>query len=76
MTSSRRFMQKSTSKSGIDTRSGFRKRSNSSLNSIGSMSVIRIAQATALSRRPSRGPGPTGMPCSLAQLMKSQTIRK
>ena len=28
------------------------------------------------SRRPSRGPGPTGMPFSLAQLMKSQTIRK
>ena len=75
MTSSRRFMQKSTSKSGIDTRSGLRKRSNSSLNSIGSMSVMRIAYATA-EPAPEPRPGPTGMPWSLAQLMKSQTIRK
>ena len=41
MTSSRRFMQKSTSKSGIETRSGLRKRSNSSLFAMGSMSVMR-----------------------------------
>jgi hypothetical protein len=75
MTSSRRFMQKSTSKSGIETRSGFRNRSNSSLNSSGSMSVIRIANATS-EPAPEPRPGPTGMPCSLAQLMKSQTIRK
>jgi hypothetical protein len=40
-------MQKSTSKSGIETRSGFRNRSNRSLNSIGSMSVNRSAHATA-----------------------------
>ncbi len=75
MTSPRRFMQKSTSKSGIDTRSGFRNRSNSSLNSSGSMSVMRSAHATALPA-PEPRPGPTGMPWSFAQLMKSQTMRK
>ena len=67
MTSSRRFMQKSTSKSGIDTRSGLRKRSNSSLNGIGSMSVMRRANATS-EPAPEPRPGPTGMPWSLAQL--------
>ena len=36
-------MQKSMSKSGMLTRSGFRKRSNSSLFAIGSMSVMRVA---------------------------------
>ena len=40
MTRSRPSMQKSTSKSGIDTRSGFRKRSNSRSCSIGSRSVM------------------------------------
>jgi hypothetical protein len=75
MTSSRRFMQKSTSKSGIEMRSGFRNRSNRSLNSSGSMSVMPIANATS-EPAPEPRPGPTGMPCSLAQLMKSQTMRK
>ena len=68
-------MQKSMSKSGIETRSGFRKRSNSSLYAIGSMSVMRSAYATS-EPAPEPRPGPTGMPCSLAQLMKSQTMRK
>jgi hypothetical protein len=40
-------MQKSMSKSGMLTRSGFRKRSNSSLFAIGSMSVMRIEYATS-----------------------------
>ena len=40
MTSSRRSWQKSMSKSGIDTRSGLRKRSNSSENRSGSTSVM------------------------------------
>ena len=43
MTSSRRSMQKSTSKSGMLMRSGLRKRSNSRLCGIGSRSVIRMA---------------------------------
>ena len=43
MTSPRRFMQKSMSKSGMLTRSGLRKRSNSSLLAMGSMSVMRSA---------------------------------
>src|SRR6185503_20029529 len=46
MTSSRRSMQKSTSKSGMLTRSGLRKRSKSRLYGMGSRSVIRIAYAT------------------------------
>ena len=61
ITSSRRFMQKSTSKSGIDTRSGLRNRSNSSLNWIGSRSVIRSDYATG-EPAPEPRPGPTGMP--------------
>ena len=68
-------MQKSTSKSGMDTRSGFKNRSNSSLKSIGSMSVMRSDHA-ATEPAPEPRPGPTGMPCSLAQRMKSQTMRK
>ena len=40
ITSPRRLMQKSMSISGIDTRSGFRKRSNSKSYCIGSTSVI------------------------------------
>ncbi len=43
ITSPRRFMQKSTSISGMVTRSGFRKRSNSNSFCSGSTSVIDIA---------------------------------
>ena len=43
ITSPRRFMQKSMSISGMLTRSGFRKRSNSRPYCSGSMSVIAIA---------------------------------
>ena len=43
MTSPRRFWQKSTSISGMVTRSGLRKRSNSSTFCIGSMLVISMA---------------------------------
>jgi hypothetical protein len=67
--------QKSMSKSGIDTRSGFRKRSKSSAYGIGSRSVMPSANATMLPA-PEPRPGPTGTPLSLAQLMKSATIRK
>ena len=63
------------SKSGIDTRSGFRNRSNSKPNSSGSRSVIVRAQATT-EPAPEPRPGPTGIPASLAHLMKSETIRK
>ena len=42
---------------------------------MGSRSVIRSAQATTLPAAEPR-PGPTGIPCSFAQLMKSATIRK
>jgi hypothetical protein len=52
-------MQKSMSKSGIDTRSGFRKRSKRRLYGMGSRSVMRIAYAT-IDPRPSRAPGPPG----------------
>ena len=41
MTSSRRSTQKSVSISGIEMRSGFKKRSNSSRNLSGSRSVMR-----------------------------------
>src|SRR5271170_1385481 len=44
MTSSRRSWQKSMSKSGIDTRSGLRKRSNSKPKRNGSRSVMVSAQ--------------------------------
>jgi hypothetical protein len=63
------------SKSGIDTRSGFRKRSKRRLYGIGSRSVMRSAYATRLPA-PEPRPGPTGMPCRFAQLMKSWTMRK
>ena len=57
-------MQKSMSISGIDMRSGFRKRSNSSSFCSGSMSVISMQYATSDPAADPR-PGPTGMPCSL-----------
>jgi hypothetical protein len=75
MTSSRRTKQKSTSMSGIDRRSGLRNRSKRSVCSIGSRSVMRSDHATRLPAAEPR-PGPTGMPWSFAQLMKSATMRK
>jgi hypothetical protein len=69
-------MQKSTSKSGMDTRSGFRKRSKSRPCSIGSRSVMRSEYAT-IEPAPEPRPGPTGTSfCAFAQLMKSWTMRK
>ena len=68
-------MQKSMSKSGMLTRSGFKKRSNRSLFAIGSMSVMRIEYATS-EPAPDPRPGPTGMRCSFAKRMKSHTIKK
>ena len=61
--------------SGIDTRSAFRKRSNSRSYSSGSTSVIRRQYETIEPAAEPR-PGPTAMPLSFAYLMKSQTIRK
>ena len=58
------------SKSGIETRSGLRKRSNSRPKRIGSRSVMVSAQATS-EPAPEPRPGPTGMPCAFAYLMKS-----
>ena len=63
------------SKSGMEMRSGLRKRSNNSPNARGSMLVMRRAYAT-IEPAPEPRPGPTAMPWSLAQLMKSATIRK
>ncbi len=75
MTSPRRRSQKSTSISGMDTRSMFRKRSNSRLYGMGSRLVMRSDHATSEPAADPR-PGPTGMPLSLAQLIKSCTMRK
>ena len=65
ITSPRRFMQKSMSMSGMLTRSGFRKRSNSSSCCSGSMSVISMQYATSEPAADPR-PGPTGIDCSRA----------
>jgi hypothetical protein len=65
MTRSRLSMQKSTSKSGMDTRSGFRKRSKRRSYGIGSMSVMRSAYATS-EPAPEPRPGPTGTPLRFA----------
>ncbi len=75
MTSPRRSKQKSTSTSGIDTRSGFRKRSKSRSNSSGQTSVMRSAYETSEPAADPR-PGPTGIPRSRAARMKSAVIRK
>ena len=56
--------------SGIDTRSGFRKRSNSRSNLSGQTSVMPSAYATSEPAAEPR-PGPTGMPRSRAASMKS-----
>jgi hypothetical protein len=63
------------SKSGIEIRSGLRKRSKIRPCRSGSRSVIRSAYA-AIEAAPEPRPGPTRMPCSLAQLMKSATTKK
>ncbi|MDF3020845.1 MAG: hypothetical protein K0Q92_2148 [Steroidobacteraceae bacterium] len=68
-------MQKSMSKSGMDTRSGFRNRSNSRSYLSGSMSVMPRLKATS-EPAPEPRPGPTGTPFSRAQRMKSATMRK
>ncbi len=60
MTSSRRSTQKSVSISGIEMRSGFRKRSKSRLYLSGSRSVIFKQYATTEPTAEPR-PGPTGM---------------
>src|SRR5438874_168174 len=68
MTLSRCVSQKSMSKSGIDTRSGLRKRSNSRPSAIGSRSVMVSDQATTEPAREPR-PGPTGMSLAVAHRM-------
>jgi len=60
-------MQKSTSKSGMLSRSGLRKRSNSKLNLIGSISVI-LGNRPASEPAPEPLPGPTGMSLFLHSL--------
>ena len=63
------------SKSGGDTRSGFKNLSKSRLNLIGSISVIFNKYANK-HPAPDPRPGPTTTPFFLAQFTKSQTIRK
>ena len=63
------------SKSGIDIRSGLRKRSNNNPQRIGSRSVINSDHATN-DPAPDPRPGPTGMPVFFAHCIKSATIRK
>ena len=75
MTSPRRRSSKSTSTSGHDTRSGLRNRSKIRPCSSGSSSVMPIAY-DAIDPAAEPRPGPTRMPCCLAQLMKSATTRK
>ena len=75
MTRSRPSMQKSMSKSGIDTRSGLRNLSNSGSYLSGSMSVMPSEYATS-EPAPEPRPGPTGTSLARAQRMKSATMRK
>ena len=75
MTSSLWSIQKSTSKSGKSIRSGFKKRSNNKSYLIGSSSVISREYATS-EPAPEPLPGPTGIVFSLAQRIKSATIKK
>src|SRR5205809_852066 len=72
-TSPRRASQKSTSISGGEMRSGFRKRSKINPYWSGSMSVMPSTYATSEPAAAPR-PGSTGMQRSLATWMKSQTI--
>ena len=61
--------------SGMDTRSGFRNRSNRRSKVSGQTLVIPSAYATIEPAAEPR-PGPTGIPRSRAAAMKSCTIRK
>ncbi len=63
------------SMSGICTRSGFKKRSKMSPYRSGSRSVIRSAYETTDPAADPR-PGPTRIPFSRANRMRSHTIRK
>ena len=63
-------MQKSISKSGIETLSILRKRSNSKLCGIGSIEVIFITYATS-EPAPEPLPGPTGISFFFAQSINS-----
>ena len=75
-TSPRPSSSKSTSISGKEIRSGFKKRSNSKSYWMGSIFVIPKQYATAEPAADPR-PGPTETPnCVRAALMKSCTIRK
>ena len=67
-TRSRFSSQKSTSKSGIETLSGFKKRSKIKLNLIGSTSVIDKHHATN-DPAPDPLPGPTGISLFLAHFI-------
>ena len=69
ITSPRRFMQKSISISGIEIRSGLRKRSNRSAFCNRSISVISMAYETSDPAADPR-PGPTGIFTSRAYLIK------
>ncbi len=75
ITSSRRRSSKSMSMSGICLRSGFRNRSKISPYRSGSRSVIRSAYDTTLPAALPR-PGPTRIPRSRANRIRSHTIRK
>ena len=62
------------SKSGIERRSGLRKRSKNRPKRKGSRLVMSSAQATSEDAPEPRTP--TGMPCPRVHFMKSDTIRK
>ena len=68
-------IQKSISKSGRDTLSGFKNLSNNKSYLIGSMSVIFKTYATS-DPAPDPRPGPTGILFFFAQVTKSETIKK
>ena len=63
------------SKSGMETRSGFKKRSKSRPYWIGSTSVINKDHAT-IEPAPDPLPGPTGIDWDFAHRIKSETIKK
>lgn len=76
MTSSRRSTQKSMSKSGLDTRSGFKNRSKMSEYCSGSTLVMPMAYATDGADAAAPVPGSYRRPCASDQWMKSHTMRK
>ena len=75
MTLSRPCIQKSISKSGIETLSGFKNLSKSNPNFIGSRFVIDRHHATQ-DPAPEPRPGPTGISLFFDHLIKSATIKK